>query len=150
MVGYELALPTTIKRRATLLLGTPLYPHAAELGEPMGASLQKCAAQPTMVYNGTGNEAPSSGKGATTMPEASPITEYRLTDHAQLEKERRQITEAEIAQVLSAPEQSEIVRPGRMVYQSRVEFGEPVRTYLLRVFVDVDRQPAEVVTTYGL
>ena len=51
------------------------------------------------------------------MPDASPITEYRLTDHAQLEKERRQITEAEIAQVLSAPEQGEIVRPGRVVYQ---------------------------------
>jgi len=79
------------------------------------------------------------------MLEASPITEYRLTDHARLEKEHRQTTEAEIAQVLSAPEQSEIVRPVRMVYQSRIEFGEPDQTYLLRVFVDVDRRPAEVV-----
>jgi hypothetical protein len=82
------------------------------------------------------------------MLEASPITEYRLTDHARLEKEHRQTTEAEIAQVLSAPEQSEIVRPVRMVYQSRIELGEPAQTYLLRVFVDVDRRPAEVVTAY--
>ena len=82
------------------------------------------------------------------MPETSPITEYRLTDHAQLEMRRRQITEAEVAQVLSAPEQREEVRPGRVVYQSRIEFGAPVRVYLLRVFVDIDRRPAEVVTAY--
>jgi hypothetical protein len=61
---------------------------------------------------------------------------------------RRQISEAEIAQVMSAPEQIETVRPGRVVYQSRVEMGEPARIYLLRVFVDVDRRPAEVVTVY--
>jgi hypothetical protein len=101
-----------------------------------------------MVYNGTGDEESRLGRESAGMPEPSSITEYRLTDHAQLEKERRQITEAEIAQVLSAPEQSEIVRPGRMVYQSRVKVGEPARTYLLRVFVDVDRRPAEVVTAY--
>jgi len=63
-----------------------------------------------MVYDGTGDETPRSGKEATGMPEASPITEYRLTDHAQLEKERRQITEAEIAQVLAAIVRSSILR----------------------------------------
>ena len=82
------------------------------------------------------------------MAEGTPITEYRLTDHAQFEMKRRQIGEAEIAQVLSAPEQIETVRPGRVVYQSRVEMGEPTRVYLLRVFVDIDRQPVEVVTVY--
>ncbi len=82
------------------------------------------------------------------MSEISSITKYRLTDHARLEMERRRITKAEIAQVLSVPEQTEIVRPGRAVYQSRVEFGEPPKTYLLRVFVDIDRQPPEVVTAY--
>jgi hypothetical protein len=74
------------------------------------------------------------------MSEMSSITEYRLTNHARLEMERRQITEAEVAQALVAPEQTEEVRPGRVVCQSRVEHGKPVRTYLLRVFVDVDRQ----------
>jgi len=62
--------------------------------------------------------------------------------------ERRQISDAEIAQILSIPEQTEILRPGRAVYQSRVELGEPSQTYLLRVFVDIDRQPPEVVTAY--
>jgi len=82
------------------------------------------------------------------MPRMSPITEYRLTDHAQFEMERRHITDTEIAQVLSAPEQTETVRPGRVVYQSRFEFEKPLKTYLLRVFVDIDRQPPEVVTAY--
>ncbi len=61
---------------------------------------------------------------------------------------RRGITEADIARVLSAPEQVEIVRKGQVVYQSRFKRGEPPRTYLLRVFVDVDSDPPAVVTAY--
>jgi len=45
-----------------------------------------------------------------------------------------------------APEQREAVRPGRDVLQSRLELEGG--TYLVRVFVDVDREPAEVVTVY--
>ena len=77
-----------------------------------------------------------------------PPAEYRLTDHARFEMERRGISEAEIARVFSAPGQSDLVRPGRVVYQSRMEYEEPGKIYLLRVFVDIDRQPAEVVTAY--
>ncbi len=79
---------------------------------------------------------------------AAPITRYRLTDHARTEMARRQIGESDVARVLSAPEQAENVREGRAVYQSRIEAGEPPRTYLLRVFVDIDREPPEVVTVY--
>ena len=82
------------------------------------------------------------------MSRIPPSVEHRLTDHARFEMERRGISESEIARVLSAPEQSELVRPGRMVYQSRIEFEAPGKFYLLRVFVDIDRQPAEVVTAY--
>ncbi|MGB9889856.1 MAG: hypothetical protein ACPLTQ_09335 [Anaerolineae bacterium] len=35
-----------------------------------------------------------------------------------------------------------------IVYQSRLQSGEPLRTYLLRVFVDLERFPPEVVTVY--
>ncbi len=76
------------------------------------------------------------------------ITTYSLTDHARFEMARRQISEAEVERVLAAPEQTECVREGRAVYQSRIELGEPSKTYLLRVVVDIDRQPAEVVTMY--
>lgn len=60
----------------------------------------------------------------------------------------RQISEAHVRQILLAPEQTELVRTGRKVYQSRIELGEPSTTYLLRVFVDIDRSLPEIVTVY--
>jgi len=50
--------------------------------------------------------------------------------------------------VLAKPEQRLEVRTGRVVLQSRIAMGLPERTYLVRVFVDVDRTPAEIVTVY--
>lgn len=82
------------------------------------------------------------------MPKVDAIIDYRLTDHAEAQMARRQISEEMVAQVLSAPEQSELVRAGREVYQSRIGVGDPPNTYLLRVFVEVDRNPPEVVTVY--
>jgi len=77
-----------------------------------------------------------------------PITTYRLTHHARLEMARRQISEEDVARVLATPEQTESIRIGRILYQLRMEWGEPVKTYVLRVVVDIDREPFEVVTAY--
>ncbi len=77
---------------------------------------------------------------------AAAIPEFVLTPHASLELQRRGLDETMIRRVLTEPEQRIPVRPGREVVQSVVEFGE--RRYLVRVFVDVDRKPAEVVTAY--
>lgn len=82
------------------------------------------------------------------MAEKPLIREFCFTAHAQLEMVRRQITETQVAQVLRAPEQTEEGRSGRLVCQSRIERGYPPRMYLLRVVVDVDRRPAQVVTAY--
>ena len=71
-----------------------------------------------------------------------------MTDHARLEMARRQISAAAVGQVLAAPEQTECVREGRAVYQSRMERDEPPKIYVLRVVVDIDREPSEVVTAY--
>jgi Domain of unknown function (DUF4258) len=77
---------------------------------------------------------------------AEPITDYIITDHATTEIERRGLNAESIDGVLKNPEQRLDVRPGRVVLQSRVqEFGSE---YLVRVFVDIDRKPAEVVTAY--
>ncbi|RIK78878.1 MAG: hypothetical protein DCC67_11155 [Planctomycetota bacterium] len=65
-----------------------------------------------------------------------------LTDHAQEQMARRQIDEAEVRQILAAPEEVIPVREGRIVAQGLT--GDQ----LLRVFVDVDREPPEVVTVY--
>jgi hypothetical protein len=52
-----------------------------------------------------------------------------------------------VVEVLRQPDQILLVRPGRVVCQSRLSHAEG-RDYLLRVFVDVDREPVEVVTAY--
>lgn len=58
----------------------------------------------------------------------------------------RGIDLATVAAVLAAPEQRLAVRSGRDVLQSRV--AQDGKTYLIRVFVDVDREPPAVVTAY--
>jgi len=77
---------------------------------------------------------------------AEPIDNYLITSHAAFEMLRRRIEERVVRQVLAAPEQRHAVRPGRDVLQSRIAFSG--KTSLLRVFVDIDRDPAEVVTVY--
>jgi hypothetical protein len=79
---------------------------------------------------------------------SEPVTEYVITEHALFEIRRRGLTEEVVRLVLGSPDQRDDVRPGRIVLQSRVTMGEPRKVYLVRVFVDVDRRPAEVVTAY--
>ena len=65
-----------------------------------------------------------------------------LTDHAKEQMSRRKIDEADVRQILAAPEETAVVREGRIVAQGMI--GDQ----LLRIFVDVDRTPPEVVTAY--
>jgi len=71
---------------------------------------------------------------------------YVLTDHATHQAARRRITLTQVRQVIDSPEQRFPQRRGRDIFQSRVTHGR--RTWLIRVIVDVDRDPAEVVTVY--
>ena len=50
--------------------------------------------------------------------------------------------------VLEEPDQVDEVRPDRRVYQSKIKLKDSNRTYLIRVFIDIDREPIEVVTVY--
>ena len=59
---------------------------------------------------------------------------------------RRGIAEEVVREVLREPEQRQTLRPGRDVVQSQIELG--AKRYLVRVFVDVSRDPPEVVTVY--
>ena len=76
------------------------------------------------------------------------MEKYILTDHALMQLQRRDITEEDVKNVTASPEQKVDVRKGRCIYQSKLSFGEPARIYLVRVFVDEDREPKEVVTVY--
>jgi hypothetical protein len=77
-----------------------------------------------------------------------PITDFVFTEHARLEMARRGIAEQDVRDLLAAPQQVEFVRNGRIVCQSLQGSGETSEAYLLRVFVDVDRIPARIVTVY--
>ena len=77
---------------------------------------------------------------------AEPVTDYVITDHATTELEHRRLSTEIIDAVLRNPEQRLEVRSGRVVLQSRIQ--ESGSEYLVRVFVDIDRAPAEVVTAY--
>jgi len=74
------------------------------------------------------------------------MTGYEIGDHAAEQMRRRGIHESVLGAVLADPDQRQPVRPGRELLQSRIEFAGKV--YLVRVIVDMDRQPAEVVTVY--
>jgi hypothetical protein len=76
------------------------------------------------------------------------LTDAILTDHAAAQIAKRALTEADIRAVLAQPEQVVEVRPGRVIAQSVVRQADPDRPYLVRVVVDTDRQPPEVVTAY--
>ncbi len=77
-----------------------------------------------------------------------PLTDYVITPHAASEMQRRGIGETELRTVLATPLQRLEVRLGRVVFHGLVVLGSPAKTYLVRVFVDLDRQPAEVVMAY--
>jgi len=65
-----------------------------------------------------------------------------ITEHARSQMERRRISERDLRRLLYDQEEILPVRKGRVVVQGMS--GE----YLLRVFVDIDRHPPEVVTSY--
>jgi len=75
-----------------------------------------------------------------------PVGDYVITDHAFFEMKRRGISLRQVQDVLESPEQRLHIRKDRHVLQSQIEI-EGSR-YLIRVFVDVGRTPAEVVTAY--
>ena len=81
------------------------------------------------------------------VPEPEAISDYVFSVHARREIARRGLSFPAIEAVLRAPEQRIELRPGRVVLQSQIADATG-RVFLLRVFVDVERQPAEVVTAY--
>lgn len=71
-----------------------------------------------------------------------------VTGHALHQMQRRSISEDLVKNIIEAPEQSEEVRPGRLVLQSKIMMGEPPSQFVIRVFVDVVGESLEVVTVY--
>lgn len=81
-------------------------------------------------------------------PPSRPPFGWILTPHALTAITRRRLSTDLVARVLLNPEQGWELRPGRWMLQSRTLQGTPPRVYLVRVLVDVDREPPEIVTAY--
>lgn len=77
-----------------------------------------------------------------------PIAEYIFSDHARFELLRRGLSEEAVRAILLAPEQRFEIRPGRVILQSRISSEQRGKEFLLRVVVDIDRRPSEIVTAY--
>jgi hypothetical protein len=77
---------------------------------------------------------------------AGGVDQYVITPHA-LSQMERGIAQQAVTDVVTRPEQRIELRSGRVVLQSRIPRGAR-QSALLRVFVDLDRTPAEVVTAY--
>jgi hypothetical protein len=69
-----------------------------------------------------------------------------LSTHAMSEMIRRGLPPEHVRRALAQPEQVVPVRSGRVVLHHRYRADK--RDYLLRVLVDVDRDPPVVVTMY--
>ena len=61
---------------------------------------------------------------------------------------RRGIAREILHQVVTAPEQRIDLRLGRVILQSRLKQRAGEATCLVRIVVDIDRRPPEVVTAY--
>ena len=77
-----------------------------------------------------------------------PLGKFLIKDHARFQMERRQISEDQVRQVLTAPEQVIDEGGSRYVYQSKLHSLESGKERLFRVVVDIGNKPAEVVTVY--
>jgi hypothetical protein len=82
------------------------------------------------------------------MMSPQPTANYVFTSHARFEMGRRGLSEDVIRLVLETPAQRWEVRPGRELLQWVLSVGDPPKDYVIRVIVDVDRTPNEVVTAY--
>lgn len=71
-----------------------------------------------------------------------------ITNHAAEALRERNLSESTLRDALEDPDQSQVVRPGRWVVQKMFRDRKAAKDYMLRVFVDVDRDPPEIVTVY--
>lgn len=76
------------------------------------------------------------------------FTTARFTAHAMERIHVRGVGLSTIRKVLTAPDAALPGRGGRVVVQKRIRIGPARAVYLVRVVVDVDRRPPEIVTAY--
>lgn len=71
-----------------------------------------------------------------------------FSDHALQQIDRRGISQKDVQSVLDSPYSIELLRKGRVVVHGFIMSDVSSKLALLRIFVDVDRNPPIIVTAY--
>ena len=76
------------------------------------------------------------------------MTEIRISNHAREQMKERGITEGMVFGIISSPQQTIPQGPERIIYQAVQYFEVEKRNFLVRVFVNIIKQPNLVITVY--
>ena len=76
------------------------------------------------------------------------MAEVRISNHAREQMKDRGITEEMVLGIISSPQQIIPQGPEKVIYQSVKYFEEEKRNFLVRVFVNIIKQPNLVITVY--
>ena len=76
------------------------------------------------------------------------MAEIRISNHAREQMKERGITEEMVLGIISSPQQTIPQGLEKMIYQSVKYFEEEKRNFLVRVFVNIIKQPNLVITVY--
>jgi hypothetical protein len=75
-----------------------------------------------------------------------PIQEFRISQYAQFQMDRLDIHLSEIRGILRNPRLVTLERPGLAVYQDRILADNPEHVFSLRIFMNIQKTPPEVVS----
>lgn len=76
------------------------------------------------------------------------MVEIRISNHAREQMKERGISEEMVLGIISFPQQTIPNGPEKQIYQSIQYFEEDKRNFLVRVFVNIVKQPNLVITVY--
>jgi hypothetical protein len=74
--------------------------------------------------------------------------EVRISKHAQAQMDERGIPEKMVLEILEQPDQTIPEDEGKLIHQSIKYFREEDKDFLVRVFVNIVKQPNLVITVY--
>ena len=76
------------------------------------------------------------------------MAEVRISNHARAQMSDRGIAEEMVMGIIASPQQTVTQGEEKMIYQSVKYFEEDDRNFLVRVFVNIIKQPNLVITVY--
>ena len=80
--------------------------------------------------------------------ELVPSMDVIFSDHAISRLKRRNIAKELVHEIIARHPEKFETQDKRILIQDKISLTDPDGDYLLRIFIDIDRTPAEIVTVY--